>query len=228
MERQREVNIILGCGERGMYWSPRAMASEMVVPMDSQQFNLPTANFVISDTLNLPIASNSVNRLFADFVLNAIEMRGASMREVIASPELLGEENRPREVKDWFDNVLEQSPEKFRRNPEALRWILREIALKEMWRVIKEGGSITLVDHAHVVNWLRVKKNEIFPPEVHEAELKMPPLFNEDFNRSLSLERLSTEGARIGKAVIRKTAIQYPIPFDEYIEQLTFGRISSY
>jgi hypothetical protein len=227
MER-KDVNIILGCGEKGLYWSPRAMTSELVVPMDTEQFEFPPTNFMIADTLNLPLANSSVNRVFADFVLNAIEMRGASMREVIANPELLGEEDRPQEVKRWFNNVLERSPEKFHKNEETLRWILRGIALQEMWRVIKEGGSITLVDHAHVINWLRVKKNEIFPPEVHEAELKMPPIFSEDFNRSSSLEMLSKNGARVEKAVIRKTAIQYPIPFDEYLQQRTFGRISVY
>lgn len=228
MERLKEKNLVLGCGERGMDWRPRIFNDALVIPFDHKEFSYPQENFVVGDALALPFACSSIDRVYSDFVLNAVEMRSATMKDITDRPEILEDRSCPEPVRDWFINVLGRSAQKFERNQETLRWILREIVLREMWRVVKEGGSITIVDHGHIINWLRAKKLQIFHGDSEGIELRMPHLTDEDFRRSASLEKLSKNGAKVGKTVIRKVPAQLPLSFHEIIQEQAFGSVYPY
>lgn len=208
MERSKEINLILGCGERGMDWHTRTSCDSINIPLDRQTFSYPQLNFTVGDALNLPFSNNSIDRIYADFVLNSIEMRGASMKDVIACPQILADENRPEPVRRWFIDTLGKSDKKFEKNMDMLRWILRETTLHEMWRILKENGSMIIIDHAHVVNWLRATKSHIFHLNDDSIEMRMPDISTEDFKRSASLEKLTKNGIRVGKAVIHKFPAQ--------------------
>jgi hypothetical protein len=202
MEKLKGVDLIIGCGKQGAYWSARA--DRVTIPLDHQTLTHPPKNFTIGDILALPFVGNSIDRIYADFVLNAVEMRGATMKEAISCPELLADESRPEQVRHWFIENLGKSPEKFKDNMKDLRWILRGISLAEMWRAIKTHGTITIVDHGHIVKWIEANKSQIFQDNSDQANIQMANLEDEDFRRSGSLEKIYRDGATIGKLVIRK------------------------
>lgn len=215
-------------------WKDKGLLSE-------DEFVSTYDNYLTGDVLNLDrvIEPGSVDRIYADFLLNKISVKGfeshymaedgswsddtlQKMDDVLVSPDC------PQEVKDRFEREL---PEIKSHLPDSMddakkkkiawqlhgRDYLQNYAIKQLFRAIAPGGEIIIIDNASIgpsVGVIPIIKRyikDILEDEVVFCELEGNiPIDDEDRKRSVSLKKFEEKGIPVEKIMIRKTDFVIP------------------
>ncbi|MDP2585727.1 MAG: class I SAM-dependent methyltransferase [Candidatus Levybacteria bacterium] len=204
MGKETPVFLVLGCGENGLEWANKRNEGELVIGLDHKNIQSLNPNFKYGDVLKLPFEEMSANRIYADFILNAVSVRNISFRDIKNNPSILRDESFPKIVRDWFTDSLNGSEAKVRDNPETIRWLLRTQALREMMRVLKINGEIFIIDRPHIVNWIRTETVNIFGIDSQKIEIENLAINSDDHMRSASLRDIAKDNEPLGKISVKK------------------------
>ena len=199
------MSLVLGCGKKGLEWA-RRQKGEITIGFDNDP-NLPGIDrFIQGDVLNTGLDDGTVKIIYADFLLNALMPPGASFQEVISNPAILGQAPWPPIVRNWYQQDFQPSGEPVTDHLKEIRRLLRRAALQEMWRILKVGGEIILVDKREVIDWVVREVPDFLPSESSGIEIAVLPISSEDHQRSdaktLKLLNEFPQGAK--KVVVRK------------------------
>ena len=154
MIKESKFTAVLGSGEQGLIWVCQQGDNCFALDKNrSLEISLTPRKFIQGDSLYLPFKDTSVHTIHSDFMLNSIQSGDFIARDIPDNPKILSSDSFPQIVRSWYvDTVEKQSDIKLKIG--QVRWLLREAALKEMWRVLTIGGEIIIVDHKHVVEWV--------------------------------------------------------------------------
>lgn len=204
MGKETPVFLVLGCGENGLNWANKQKKGELIIGLDHKNIQIPNPNFKYGDVLKLPFEKESVNRIYADFILNAVFVKDISFRDIKNNPSILRDEPFPKIVRDWFMDLLRESEAKVRDNPQEIRWLLRTQALREMMRVLRRNGEIFIIDRPHIINWIKVQTTNIFGIDPQKIEIEDLQINFDDHMRSASLREISKDNEPVGKIILKK------------------------
>lgn len=203
MEKESPSHLVVGGGEKGLEWAARQNPPSYV--LDREPPSQPNLLFIHGDVLSLTerIEPNSVSTIYADFLLNAVSV-GVSFKQIIEKPEILRSEPFPPAVRTWFREIARGSHAYVRANLTEIRWLLRKVALQQMWQALAPGGEIIIVDKKHVVDWVKRGGAEILEVDPEAVMIESLPLVQGDFDRSSSLKK--TPSSPIRKICLKKLA----------------------
>jgi hypothetical protein len=191
------ISINLGCGEQGLEWSNARSSGGLNFGLDHHRLISRQNNYLIAEAFNLPIASDSVDRLFADYYFNPIGNEAIS--DFTKNPDIFLGNKYSSKLKDWYTNNMHGDKSLAEQNLLQIRNIQRTISLREVVRILAPKGTITVIDHAHVGDWIeeQLKYSKTLT-------VRVACLTQEDFNRSVSLNKLYNQGAPVRKLIITK------------------------
>lgn len=203
MEKESPSHLVVGGGRKGLEWAMRQKPPFSV--LDRESLSQLNPLFIHGDALSLTerIKPNSVLRIYADFLLNAVSV-GISFKQIKEKPEILRSEPFPPAVRTWFRETARGSHEYVRANLKEIRWLLRKVALQQMWQALATGGEIIIVDKRHVVDWVKEEGARILEVDPKAVMIGSLPLAQDDFDRSSNLKNPPSESIR--KVCLKKLA----------------------
>ncbi len=204
MGKETPVFLVVGCGKNGLEWTNKQKNGELIIGLDHENIHSANPNFKHGDVLNLPFEEGSINCIYADFILNAVSVKDASVKEIIKNPCVLEDKAFPKIVRDWFMYSLNGSEAKVRENLAEIRWLLRTQALREMMRVLKKNGEIFIIDRPHIINWVRTQAVNIFGRDPEKIEIEKLEISSDDYMRSASLREIVKDGEPLEKIFLKK------------------------
>jgi hypothetical protein len=188
--------MIIGCGEKGAAWAAKKTTPEKpVISLDKKRLNEMREPFIIGDVFNLQVESNSINKIYADFIINGIKDREITAQKILNNPDLLDTDNFPPLVRDWYTKELKGSHDLVRDNITEVNVKLKTAALREMWRVLAPNGSLEILDLASNIEWIKRYSYKIIQDRPLLLRPKIKDITSEDFERSASLGKV----IRVGK-----------------------------
>ena len=191
--------LVIGSGQKGLDWA-KEQKGQTVVCLDSNP--LLSGEYVVGDILTEDLQLMSIRRIYADFLLNAVFPGGVSMAEVIEWPDILSTSLFPAGVQDWYKRGRAEIRWNVTAYLEDLRWKVREEALGRMWRALKQGGEIVVVDRKEIVSWagekLRSWGGKVAVGEVDEDD------YRRSVAKSMELDRKGQFLGMVGKLVVSK------------------------
>lgn len=204
MSKETPVFLVLGCGENGLTWVNKQKRGELVIGLDHKNIQSLNPNFKYGDVLKLPFEKESVNRIYADFILNAVSVKNISFRDIKNNPSILSDGSFPKIVRDWFTDSLNGSEARVRDNPQTIRWLLRTQALREMMRVLKKNGEIFIIDRPHIIDWVKAQTVNIFGINPQKIEIESLAINSDDHMRSASLREIAKDNEPLEKILLKK------------------------
>lgn len=205
MSKESDFSIVMGSGKQGLEWA--CSRNTRCIALDKNSVDLispATYRFIIGDSFYLPFRNNSINNIYSDFLLNAIQAGDCVASDVIDEPEILASNPYPQRVRGWYNDVLKRRFET-ELHLGRVRLLLREAAIVEMWRVLSVGGEITIVDHKHVVNWVINESPDILPTTNYIPVIFTSHIDYTDRARSGSLKKILQKGEVPKKIILQKS-----------------------
>lgn len=204
MGQEKIQRLVLGCGVRGYHWASRQPDSQKYVCLDLQQ-SLPFGSlFIQGSAFDLPIKDASVTKIYADFVVNNVICREPGIDKVRENPGILDSEDFPPMVRRWFTEVLGKSHIMAQKHITEIQWLLRRVALREMWRVTAPSGGIEVLDFDYNTNWILHFAPDILNTNPGLVKLDSMPIVRDDWERSGSLHKVHKGPTRVRKIKICK------------------------
>lgn len=153
----------------------------------------------------MPIRSGSINQIYADFIVNGLIDRKIAAPQILENPDVLNTSYFPPLIRQWFVESMSRSHDSVRRNIKEVSTLLKTIAIREMWRILANNGSLEILDFEYNIKWIIhyapqiVQENPIF--------LKLEPLrvTPEDFKRSASLKKVVSGSTYVQKIKLTKS-----------------------
>lgn len=135
--------------------------------------------------------------------MNALQAGNCIPADVIKDPNILANDPYPQRVHDWYIDTIDG---KFEKGPhlKEVRWLLRESAFAEMWRVLAFGGKITVVDHKDIIDWVVKEFHEIFSTTRNKPDVYFSSFNQLDMARSSSLRNIMQKGGKPKKVILKK------------------------
>jgi hypothetical protein len=201
MNKEMPIFLVAGC-RKAHSWINEQQG--IAIGLDHEKIYGPIENPIFGDVLNLPFRDGSIDKIYADFVLNAIRTTNSSYRDIRDNPCILKDKHFPKSVNDWYKYRMHESAEAVRGNIKEVRWLLRKEALREMMRVTKNNGEIFVVDMSENVGWIETNNVDIFGSVHRNIEIQKLEIIQDDHKRSESLRMLSGNGVRLRKISLKK------------------------
>lgn len=203
MGKENGISIVVGSGEKGLKWANR---KGKCFAFDHEFLNIDDLypnNFIQGDSLCLPFRDNSIKFIYSDFLLNAIQAGDTLPKDVEKNPDVLASNLYPKNIREWYKSEIKG---KFHIYPHfgQIRWMLRETALAEMWRVVAVDGEINIVDHNKVISWIINNHRMLFSNKRYETHITSTKHFQWENERSSSFTKVLEQGAKPRKLKIQK------------------------
>jgi hypothetical protein len=206
VSKENQPSLVLGSGTQGSIWAWLRKDRPIIIDNDENVVHgLKLLNFTVGDALYLPLADSSIGKIYADFLLNAIQAGKFIPEDVIEQPEILLSYPFPKLIRDWYRDTLQSSFDK-ERDLIKVRWLLRTAVLQEMWRVIAVGGEIIIVDRAHIINWVENETPTILQVNSRAIDITPSDFDEDDLGRSGSLIGVCRKNEPVRKICLRKTS----------------------
>jgi len=205
MIEARSYTMVIGCGEKGVAWVAKNQNhKETVIGFDTKQIGKTHEPFIIGNVFNLPIKSGTINKIHGDFIVNGLIDREIAASQIFRNPDVLDTNYFPPLVREWFVKSMNGSYNLVRNNIKEVSALLRTVALREMWRILANNGSLELLDFEYNVEWIKHSAPQIVQENPLFLKLKSEPITREDFERSASLEKVGKGSTRIQKIKLIK------------------------
>ena len=143
--------MIMGCGESGLSWASNGPLSGQIVGLDHKIQRGQNNYLILGDVFSLPIRSASLDKIYADFIVNGL-IEPAS--RILENPDLIDTDDFPKEIRYWFTVTINRSHDVVRKNIKGVSTTLKTIALREMWRTLANNGSLQIIDLYLNTNWI--------------------------------------------------------------------------
>jgi len=197
MGKEKEICLLLGCGQKGLEWVVR-QKDESTLCLDQDtglvKFHPEVVgkeasyshllHFVIGDAFSLPLEKGSVNKIQVDFFLNAVFPRGVTFVDVRMNPTILQVAPFPPPVRKWYRETLQFSDESVDNHLITIRWLLRAFVLEQMWEILAKNGEIIIVDKKDIIHWVENNAAIIFRIDPGDIEIGSLPITPDDHERS--------------------------------------------
>lgn len=205
--REHETSLVIGCGEQGAKWVDGKNSGGLVIGLDkiipqSLQDNRPL--FIQGDVFQLPLKSGSVDQIFGDFIVNGVISRNIAAPQIIQNPEVLNTNYFPEIVRTWYRQTMNYSPDLVRENIKTVGSLLRITALREMWRVLAENGTLQIIDLEYNTNWIAHFAPQILNENPKKVLFRPLSINEDDFSRSESLQKLLRARRNVQKISLTK------------------------
>lgn len=207
MIKESDISIVMGSGNQGLLWanqhSPTCFAFDKN-HIDNEDLSIK--NYIRGHSLHLPFKDNSIDIIYSDFLLNALQPgdREAFFADLRVNPDLLASDLYPETVRNWYVGTIQRRFVPNRPHFWHIRCLLREAAINEMWRVLSAPGKIVIVDHDQVVNWIANNSYSIFKESLYKPTVFWTHINYEDQQRSNSLVKLQRKGKKFRKKLVIK------------------------
>jgi len=181
---RKERTLIIGCGQKGLDWA--AQQTDHVFCLDQAKILPSTTEYqhptlVTGDAFSLPLRSDSVTTIHADFLLNNINARNISFSDTKEQPTLLEKPPFPPLVRDWYEGKRGSIGYS---DADTIRRLLRTTALRQIWRILAPIGKVTIIDKREVIDWIRVNATSILQTRQEDLIISASPIVSSDHNRS--------------------------------------------
>lgn len=205
-----QLSLVIGCGPKGAEWiSKQKNRTDLLVGIDTK---IPSdtkltqgQQMVLGNVFKLPVKSESVNKIYGDFIVNGLISREIAASQIMDNPELLDTDYFPKLVRDWFVLSLNRSHDSVRRNVKEVGTLLKTTALREMWRVLAPGGTMQILDFEYNTNWLGHYAPQIMNEKQQNISLRPARIVQDDFERSSSLSKVIKGSTYVQKLNLMKT-----------------------
>lgn len=199
MAAGRESWLVVGCGQKGLDWAQR-QSGPTVLCLDRD--TSLRGGYEVGDILTKDLRPASVDRIYADFVLNAVFPGGVNMAEIVDCPDLLLSHLFPTRVRKWYLGDRSAISQEIAGRLVDIRWMIRKEALIRMWQALKRGGELVLVDKREIVGWAKEELEEL------GGVVGVGEINEDDYRRSAAKSMGFYQGGwyqeAIGKLVARK------------------------
>lgn len=208
MRETEPFSLVAGCGEKGASWVSQRDGAGMVLGLDrvipKEVQENTHAQFVLGDVFSLPFKSGAVNQIYGDFIVNPLMDRKVAAKQILEDPEVLDTDYFPGLVRQWFVETLHGSHDSVRENIKEVSWLLKIVALREMWRVLANNGNLQLVDFERNTNLIMHYGPQIMNEDPNFISMKPLRISDDDYDRSESLTKLTRARRRIQKISLTK------------------------
>ncbi len=207
MSKESDISIVMGSGNQGLLWAnqhpPTCFAFDKN-HIDNK--DLAIKNYIRGHSLHLPFKDNSIDIIYSDFLLNALQPgdREAFFADLRVNPDLLASDLYPETVRNWYVDTIQKRFVPSKPHFWHIRCLLREAAINEMWRVLSAPGKIVIVDHDEVVKWVINRSPQILSSARYKPLMYTSEFCFSDYSRSNSLNKVIKDGARPKKVILEK------------------------
>lgn len=203
MTETKHYSMVIGCGEKGADWITKHK-SQKIIGLDLKRPKIKDASLIVGDVFNLPIRTESVHQIHADFIVNGLTDREIAADRILQNPDLLESDYFPELVKQWYTMSMNRSHDSVRRNIKEVSTLLKTVALREMWRILANNGYLEILDFEYNTNWITHYAPQIVNENPGFIRLEPLTISQEDFERSASLGKVINGSTYVQKLKLTK------------------------
>ena len=211
------ISLVVGGGRKGLEWAVgQTQQGTLTLCIDHDSISLANACFFNASVFDLGWVLDKekiVSHIYADFLLNAVYPKNVNAKTVIDNPEILGTEVFPSLVREWFLKGKHGRIDVPNGDLVELRRVLRQAALREMWRVLAVGGEISIIDRRYIIEWIVSDTTRVLQVDRESVEVAQPKINSSDSRRSNSLVRIlkvwNEAFDNVGKVCLKKPEAFY-------------------
>lgn len=208
MVERKQYALVIGCGERGAAWTATANehgSEEVIIGLDLKKPRVKHGQLILGDVFNLPIKDYTIDRIYADFIVNGLIDREIAAHQIYENPNLLDSSYFPPLIRRWFVESMKRSHDSTRGNIREVGTLLKTVAMREMWRILANNGCLEILDFEYNTNWIAHYASQIVQVNPMFLKLQPLPITSEDFERSTSLRRVVKGSTYVQKLKLTKS-----------------------